>query len=459
MAKMRVQGSRVIISGHETTKEECNAVTLMCDEMAKSKDFRLVEYRPGYAEFEAVGQAEDLKFVPEPSSITMNFDSGITSVEMSGDAELTWTQSGTNLSFNGTGLGSYTFTVICADGKVLDSVDLSSLYSYTNYTRDSENVFSLTGDTTPSGEITLTSKVAPSVPTPDWANSFVKVGSTVTCDQCGGSGTYSWTETGTLSEPCTSCAGSGMMGAEMCGACGGSGSMTVETVIEHNDPCPNCQATGVISTSENKAVEKVWIKQNGQLVQIFGEVPVYTVTNTFTNCTSNNSATTATQGASYTATITASDGYTLDGATVSVTMGGTDITSTAYADGVVTIASVTGDIVVTVTAVESGPTISGVWTRVSTGTPEDAGLITQDVSFTSKEVSYTSYRAEGQNSDYSLKIYYDDVLWFHWVSWDGFWVREWRTIVISNSVDFGETPQSVSQEFYDYFTSYMYKQS
>lgn len=271
MAKMRVQGSRVIISGHETTKEECNAVTLMCDEMAKSKDFRLVEYRPGYAEFEAVGQAEDLKFVPEPSSITMNFDSGITSVEMSGDAELTWTQSGTNLSFNGTGLGSYTFTVICADGKVLDSVDLSSLYSYTNYTRDSENVFSLTGDTTPSGEITLTSKVAPSVPTPDWANSFVKVGSTMTCEQCGGSGTYSWTETGTLSEPCTSCAGSGMMGAEMCGACGGSGSMTVETVIEHNDPCPNCQATGVISTSENKAVEKVWIKQNGQLVQIFGE--------------------------------------------------------------------------------------------------------------------------------------------------------------------------------------------
>ncbi len=110
-----------------------------------------------------------------------------------------------------------------------------------------------------------------SAQTPDWANSFVKVGSTVTCEQCGGSGTYYWTETGILSEPCTSCGGSGMMGAEMCGACGGSGSMAVETVIEHNDPCPNCQATGFISTSENKAVEKVWIKQNGELVQIFGE--------------------------------------------------------------------------------------------------------------------------------------------------------------------------------------------
>lgn len=65
MARMRVQGSRIMISGHETTKEECNAVTLMCDEMAKSKDFRLVEYRPGYAEFEAVGQAKDLKFIQE----------------------------------------------------------------------------------------------------------------------------------------------------------------------------------------------------------------------------------------------------------------------------------------------------------------------------------------------------------------------------------------------------------
>lgn len=62
---MRVQGSRIIISAHETSKEECNAVTLMCDEMANSNSFRVVEYRPGYAEFEAVGQAEDLKFAPE----------------------------------------------------------------------------------------------------------------------------------------------------------------------------------------------------------------------------------------------------------------------------------------------------------------------------------------------------------------------------------------------------------
>ena len=85
MAKMRVQGSRVIISGHETTKEECNAVTLMCDEMAKSKDFRLVEYRPGYAEFEAVGQAEDLKFAPNKVTCNLYFTSGITQVVFEGN--------------------------------------------------------------------------------------------------------------------------------------------------------------------------------------------------------------------------------------------------------------------------------------------------------------------------------------------------------------------------------------
>lgn len=93
--------------------------------------------------------------------------------------------------------------------------------------------------------------------------------------------------------------------------------------------------------------------------------PVYTVTNTLTNCTSNNSATTATQGTSYSATITASDGYTLDGATVSVTMGGTNITSTAYADGVITIANVTGDIVVTATAVVFRSFATDTWAQIS----------------------------------------------------------------------------------------------
>ena len=75
-----------------------------------------------------------------------------------------------------------------------------------------------------------------------------------------------------------------------------------------------------------------------------------TITNNLTNATSSNAAVSINKSSSYTATITAADGYTLDGATVTVTMGGTDITSSAYADGVINIPNVTDDIVITITA-------------------------------------------------------------------------------------------------------------
>ena len=55
-------------------------------------------------------------------------------------------------------------------------------------------------------------------------------------------------------------------------------------------------------------------------------------------------------GGTYNATITAEDGYTLGSVTCS--MGGVDQTVT---DGVINIASVTGDIVITATATSSQP--------------------------------------------------------------------------------------------------------
>ena len=53
-------------------------------------------------------------------------------------------------------------------------------------------------------------------------------------------------------------------------------------------------------------------------------------------------------GGTYNATITAEDGYTLG--SVTCTMGGVDKTVT---DGVINISSVTGDIVITATAISS----------------------------------------------------------------------------------------------------------
>lgn len=80
-------------------------------------------------------------------------------------------------------------------------------------------------------------------------------------------------------------------------------------------------------------------------------VTTYSIVSALLHATSNNAAASVESGASYTATITADDGYNLDGATVSVSMGGVDITATAYSDGVVNIASVTGNVIITVNAV------------------------------------------------------------------------------------------------------------
>ena len=80
--------------------------------------------------------------------------------------------------------------------------------------------------------------------------------------------------------------------------------------------------------------------------------PSYTITNSLSNCVTNNNQSSLVEGSTYSAAITANSGYTLDGATVSITMGGTDITSTAYNNGAISIASVTGNVVITIAAAE-----------------------------------------------------------------------------------------------------------
>lgn len=71
----------------------------------------------------------------------------------------------------------------------------------------------------------------------------------------------------------------------------------------------------------------------------------YSVTNNLTNCTSNNSETQVIGGESYSAVITADIGYELS--TVEVTMAGNPVT---VSGGVINIAEVTGNIVITAVA-------------------------------------------------------------------------------------------------------------
>ncbi len=74
-----------------------------------------------------------------------------------------------------------------------------------------------------------------------------------------------------------------------------------------------------------------------------------TITYNLSHVSSSNITASIEQGQSYTTILTASTDYTLN--TVTVTMGGVDITSTSYSSGTVSIPSVTGNIVITATAV------------------------------------------------------------------------------------------------------------
>lgn len=113
-----------------------------------------------------------------------------------------------------------------------------------------------------------------------------------------------------------------------------------------------------ITTAEINAFRAAMISGNA------GEVVVppqeYTVTNTLTGCTSSNAATTVTEGDAYYAAITANSGYTMSGATVHVKMGGTDVTALYYADGVINIPDVSGNIEITITAAVYVPSYTNV---------------------------------------------------------------------------------------------------
>lgn len=115
-----------------------------------------------------------------------------------------------------------------------------------------------------------------------------------------------------------------------------------------------------------------WIKNTSGQIALPEQVnpSIYTVTNSLTNCSTSNSANTVAKDAAYTATITAASGYELE--SVTVTMGGVDITSTAYADGVIAIAAVTGNIVITATA--TAVVVSGYVNQVPLSVDENGNV-------------------------------------------------------------------------------------
>lgn len=76
----------------------------------------------------------------------------------------------------------------------------------------------------------------------------------------------------------------------------------------------------------------------------------YNITLNLTNCASSNTANTIAEGAAYTTTLSPTGTFKKLG-TITVTMGGTDISASAVSGNTITIASVTGSIVITCAAV------------------------------------------------------------------------------------------------------------
>ena len=77
-----------------------------------------------------------------------------------------------------------------------------------------------------------------------------------------------------------------------------------------------------------------------------GSSITYSVTNNLSHAVNNNSNTRVEKYNSYSANITVETGYKLN--SITVTMGGTDITSSCYSNGNISIEHVTGDIIITV---------------------------------------------------------------------------------------------------------------
>lgn len=115
--------------------------------------------------------------------------------------------------------------------------------------------------------------------------------------------------------------------------------------------------TAKITPANGYAISAVQVKMGG--VDVTGSVWSGTetvlrrkVTYDLTHCSSNNTRKAVIDGQGYAATLLADTGYTLVGASVTITMGGVDV-STYYKDGIIAIPQVTGDLEITVTAVKS----------------------------------------------------------------------------------------------------------
>lgn len=136
-----------------------------------------------------------------------------------------------------------------------------------------------------------------------------------------------------------------------------SGAATDNTAVEATQYQPY---TAQITAGDGKAIGSVRVTMGGADITADvwrgEETNLYRrVTLKLSGCACDNTLRRVIDGQSYGATLTPDADYTLDGAAVRITMGGNDV-SNYYSGGKIAIARVTGDIQITVSAVESAVT-------------------------------------------------------------------------------------------------------
>lgn len=141
------------------------------------------------------------------------------------------------------------------------------------------------------------------------------------------------------------------------------------------------KVTGKILTLDNK---KYTLSEddNGNIT---AAIIKFSITNKLTNVSNSNSAIQIDYGNSYSATITANSGYGIT--SISITMGGVDITSTAFNNNEINISKVTGDLIISISATET-LTISNIANITQTPNTEFYIEYTTNIAVAKHEVSW-----------------------------------------------------------------------
>lgn len=160
---------------------------------------------------------------------------------------------------------------------------------------------------------------------------------------------------------------------------------------EANLQCTNGYVIGAVKVTMGgiNITGQVW---NGKKTNLYRGVQL-----NLSNCSVSSNKRMVIDGQCYATYITADSGHTLNGAAVSIMMGGNDV-SNYYSDGVIVIPKVTGDIVITVTALKSVPGFTNLFNVSGSGFAKES-----DTKFYTNWMQYNYADNDGNGTLYHIK--------------------------------------------------------